>query len=458
MSRTSNGGGVAPTAQNYFSAFLKGLGLPVTQSNLNALYGVATLEGWNDRYNPLNAIQQMPGSTAFNSVGVQRYANFDTGVQGAVQLFSGSHWAGVRAALARGNSTQDVLNAFKAAYTWDPGVQFHAGSAADGNRVIGAHGGSGSAIPVTGGQPTDDARNGLTTKTTAADFQEALGSLGGLLQSVPELKGILNQAVSGQWTEALFQQKIQQSKWYRSHNQATRELLALQVADPAEYKTKLSNENAHVQEMARQLGVTLRPSQINAITMQQLTMGGDDQALQHKIASLYNVNAQPTAQAAQYYQELRQLYEQYGQPTNFSQTQHRVQSILAGDTDINSYKQDALNKAKAMFPGLIHQLDSGLTVMDAAQPYMQSMGQILELNPQAINLSDPLIKRALQGAPQSVNAKGEAQNYLPTSISDFEQALRSDPRWQYTQNAKDTMSTALLKIGSDFGFGPDSKG
>jgi hypothetical protein len=37
----------------------------------------------------------------------------------------------------------------------------------------------------------------------------------------------------------------------------------------------------------------------------------------------------------------------------------------------------------------------------------------------------------------------------------FEQTLRADPRWAKTNNARDTMSSALLKIGADFGFGPN---
>jgi hypothetical protein len=39
------------------------------------------------------------------------------------------------------------------------------------------------------------------------------------------------------------------------------------------------------------------------------------------------------------------------------------------------------------------------------------------------------------------------------NLNDFEEQVRRDPRWQYTQNAKDTMSSVLVKIGQDFGFG-----
>lgn len=112
------------TSHAYFTQVLKRLKLPVTQPNLDALYAVEHREGDNDRYNPLNVIQPEPGSHAYNSIGVQRYASFATGVDGTVHLLGNGHWTGVRAALRHGNSTARVLGAFSSAYTWDSGITF----------------------------------------------------------------------------------------------------------------------------------------------------------------------------------------------------------------------------------------------------------------------------------------------------------------------------------------------
>jgi hypothetical protein len=40
-----------------------------------------------------------------------------------------------------------------------------------------------------------------------------------------------------------------------------------------------------------------------------------------------------------------------------------------------------------------------------------------------------------------------------TSLSNFEDQVRADPRWQKTQNAYDTTASALVTIGRDWGFG-----
>lgn len=319
--------------------------------------------------------------------------------------------------------------------------------------------GQGDAVVTTsssaghGGNPIA-ASSGLSSE----DYQTALGTLGGLLNTVPELKSILDQAVAGSWTSAKFQQSVQKSSWYKTHNEATRQLLALQVADPAQYKAQIDSASRHISGLARQLGVNLSTHDLNALALQDLMGSWDDQALQHALGSHYDRTKNPTGQAAQYYQQAAQIYGQYGQATSYGQLQYITQQMIAGNTTIDTYKQDAINKAKAMFPGLTTQLDSGLTVADAAQPYQQSMAQILEIDPASIKLSDPLVKKALQGTVDSLNAKGKPQDYLTTPLWQFEQQLRSDPRWEHTNNAKDQMSTALLNVGHAFGFGPTSGG
>jgi hypothetical protein len=112
------------TSHAYFVDVLRRMKLPITQTNLDALYAVEHREGDNDRYNPLNVVQPEPGSHAYNSIGVQRYANFRTGVAGTAHLLANGHWTGVRAALRKGNSTSRVLAAFSAAYTWSGGIKF----------------------------------------------------------------------------------------------------------------------------------------------------------------------------------------------------------------------------------------------------------------------------------------------------------------------------------------------
>ena len=68
------------------------------------------------------------------------------------------------------------------------------------------------------------------------------------------------------------------------------------------------------------------------------------------------------------------------------------------------------------------------------------MATILEIDdPNAIDINDPLLRSA-------ISDKGDMNIY------DFKKLLRQDQRWQYTEQARQDVSTAALQVLRDFGF------
>jgi hypothetical protein len=73
------------------------------------------------------------------------------------------------------------------------------------------------------------------------------------------------------------------------------------------------------------------------------------------------------------------------------------------------------------------------------------MSAILEIPDNGIDLFDPKIRGALSYTlpDGKVGAK---------SIYDFEKELRKDPRWQYTNNARNDAASVASTVLKDFGF------
>jgi hypothetical protein len=67
------------------------------------------------------------------------------------------------------------------------------------------------------------------------------------------------------------------------------------------------------------------------------------------------------------------------------------------------------------------------------------MATTLELDPASIKLDDPVLRSAI-GPDREM------------TTFDFKRALRKDSRWQYTDQAREDVSTAALGILRDFGF------
>jgi hypothetical protein len=84
-------------------------------------------------------------------------------------------------------------------------------------------------------------------------------------------------------------------------------------------------------------------------------------------------------------------------------------------------------------------LESGVDLSTIYSPYKDVLAQTLEINPNGITLNDPALRMAI-GPDKEM------------SLYDYQRALRKDPRWQYTDNARQTVSSGLTQVLRDFGF------
>jgi hypothetical protein len=120
--------------------------------------------------------------------------------------------------------------------------------------------------------------------------------------------------------------------------------------------------------------------------------------------------------------------------------QTTIQEILSGNIDLNTVLSNARQIAAQGQPEYVRKLlGSGYNLEDIYAPYKQTMANVLEINPDQIDLNDNSLRMA-------INEKGDMNIY------DYKKALRQDDRWQYTGQAKESVSNIALKVLQDFGF------
>lgn len=116
-----------------------------------------------------------------------------------------------------------------------------------------------------------------------------------------------------------------------------------------------------------------------------------------------------------------------------------IDRVNAGE-DINIIKSDIRTLASFGQPETVKKLlGQGVNLNTVYSPYKEAMAQTLELTPDAIKLDDPVLRSAIR-------PEGEM------SIYDFQRALRKDPRWQYTDNARTEVANSVKGVLKDFGF------
>ena len=116
-----------------------------------------------------------------------------------------------------------------------------------------------------------------------------------------------------------------------------------------------------------------------------------------------------------------------------------LSAINKGES-IDTFKKIIRDVAKIGMPEKVAKLiDQGVDLSTIYAPYKNIMASTLEINPQTISLDDPTLRSAIT-----------ADAEIP--IYEFERQLRNDNRWQYTNQAKEEVSNATMKILQDFGF------
>lgn len=107
--------------------------------------------------------------------------------------------------------------------------------------------------------------------------------------------------------------------------------------------------------------------------------------------------------------------------------------------DINVVKSDIRAAAGLGRPDNIKKLlAEGTDLETIYAPYKRTMATILELDPASIDINDSTLQTAI----------GDKE--LP--IYEFRKVLKKDPRWQYTNNAREEVSNLAVKVLRDFGF------
>lgn len=331
---------------------------------------------------------------------------------------------------------------------WTPWSTYKSGAYKDyyggsGATVSGGNkyssGGGGGSAGVDPGQPKSRGE-------TAEDY----GYVESLFDAVPELKKKFDQAVKGGWSTEKFQAAIRDTHWWKTHSQSERDYLTKTYGDPASAKQAYKQAYTHVQQLAATLGMQPNDATkklLNAMAYNVAARGWTDDQLRFELGKkVYFDGDNWNGQGGEEQQKLHDYAYSMGVTMSGTWYASSSRNIIRGAGSEQEYLSAIRKQAKSLFPQWSKQIDGGQTVADIANPYLTTMSQILELPGGSINLFDPLIKKALQFKDPKTG-EGTAK-----PLWQFENELRSDPRWNKTQNAQDSMMQVAHKVLSDFGL------
>lgn len=270
------------------------------------------------------------------------------------------------------------------------------------------------------------------------------------LNSHPELKKLFNQAVEHSWSPTRFVAELRDTKWFQNTASTTRQFLVNQQTDPASWQQDVDRMTAHVRDTYGQLfGVHLPKKQAERWAKQAMMFGYTDEQIKDQLVGSVDVRKMYQRKnlggtAGQLKDQIGQLAGRYGVQVGKKWRANQLERILAGDNTIDGVAGYIKELAKSKYTAFADELDSGKTMEDIADPYVQQMATLLELNPNELDLRNGKIQRALT---RRIDGKPD-----PMSMNQFEDFVRKDPRWMQTDQANEQFSSAAFGLLSNFGM------
>lgn len=315
-----------------------------------------------------------------------------------------------------------------------------------------------AAAPIPSARPTFDWWSGVTGGQlgyTTGQANESVGLIQAFIGQDPELQKLYSDAVAGNWSQDRFIGVLQATNWWKTNSQSVRNNLALKNTDPATYQKNLTASDAMIRELATSLGVPISPNALHNLTNTVVMMGYNESQVRSLLSTYLGdlKNGHYGGYAGQVELAMREYAADQGIPLSDKYIKNAVTGIVAGTSSLNTNRAWIQTQAALAFPAYAKQINEGVTVGEIAHPYAVSLAQILEQDPNSVDLFNPLLRGALTHAvPQNPAVAGSPMVPAPLALTDYQVQLRQHPAWLKTNNARESVMAGAGQVLSDLGL------
>lgn len=254
------------------------------------------------------------------------------------------------------------------------------------------------------------------------------------LEGNKDLKNIFGQAIKETWTTGKFQAAIRDTNWWKTNSETMRKAQLTQKTDPATWDAMVDAETVKVTQLAATVGAAIPAKKMKDLVTTALKTNLDEDGLRNLLGQYVNFTKNGTLQgeAGMHEFTMKEYASNMGIQLDDQTIKNQAQRVIRKVATTQDYESLVRDHAKSMYPAYAKQIDAGQTLKDIASPYTQMMAQTLEIPDTDITVFDPTIKGALNGLSPDGKPSG-------VSLTDFQQKLRSDPRWAKTTQAQNNV-------------------
>lgn len=260
----------------------------------------------------------------------------------------------------------------------------------------------------------------------------------------PDIGKLLTDAKNGGWPQSRMMGELQKTEWYKTTSAAIRSWDLLVATDKASADAQVRAKGVEVANLANRYGLQWDQGTTEWVATQIIRENWTaDQIGRWFGAILRNEgNAIGAGDITATMSQVQDVAGRYLTSMNADAAREYAIRIAEKRTTLDAIETTLQEQAANRFYWLRDQIARGITPEQLFQPIRQRVANVLEINPDTIDMND--VKWATLLSPK----KGE--DGMVRSMNDYEALswARSQPEWRKTQNANDSaygLSQSLLR-------------
>ena len=235
------------------------------------------------------------------------------------------------------------------------------------------------------------------------------------------------------------------SKWYLKLGKTVANRYATLINQPEVYA---ADEAAYMSEQKNRLfklGVRVDDAELDKWLKEAYKGNLTNAQLDSSIALSTSFGAKFGGTILTQMEELRKTARSYGLSYTDAKYNQWGADLFANRITDSEIEKSIQAESASKYPAFADQIMKGVTVDALASAYKSSMATILEIDADSIGYDDRTLNKALQ----YVGPDGKPST---KPLWEFENDLRSDARWQFTNTARDSVDSLQYKVMKDWGL------
>lgn len=259
----------------------------------------------------------------------------------------------------------------------------------------------------------------------------------------PELKVVYDLWTTGKITDAL--NAYYNTKWYKSLGKTAADRYTLKKNQPDVYANELQAYKISQKQRLSRVGVKIDDAQLEGYLEQAFDGSLTDGQLDAVLVKSTSFGAKFGGDTLTKIQNFREYANSFGVSYDEKVYSRWGADLFAGKITDSEIEQQIRQESASAFPALSDQIMKGTSLDALASSYKNTMATLLEIDADSIGYNDTTLRKALQ----YVGPDGKP---AVKPLWQFEKDLKMDPRWQYTNNARNTIDSLSLKVLQDWGL------